>query len=171
MHYGNIKTYDIADGTGVRVSLFVSGCRNHCKNCFNPETWDFAYGREFTEETMQEILKALDHTYIAGFSLLGGEPFEQENQETLVDVLRRIKTAFPKKNIWCYTGYLLDVDLQPGGRKYTEFTEEMLSYIDILVDGRFVEEEKDITLQFRGSRNQRIFRLEDGKAVEKLFES
>ena len=171
MHYGNIKTYDIADGTGVRVSLFVSGCRNHCKNCFNPETWDFAYGREFTEETMQEILKALDHIYIAGFSLLGGEPFEQENQETLVDVLRKIKTAFPKKNIWCYTGYLLDVDLQPGGRKYTEFTEEMLSYIDILVDGRFVEEEKDITLQFRGSRNQRIFRLEDGKAVEKLFES
>ena len=171
MHYGNIKTYDIADGTGVRVSLFVSGCRNHCKNCFNPETWDFAYGREFTEETMQEILKALDHTYIAGFSLLGGEPFEQENQKTLVEVLRRIKTTFPKKDVWCYTGYLLDVDLQPGGRKYTEFTEEMLSYIDILVDGRFIEEEKDITLQFRGSRNQRIFRLENGKAAEKLFES
>ncbi|MBO5461310.1 MAG: anaerobic ribonucleoside-triphosphate reductase activating protein [Ruminococcus sp.] len=171
MYYGNIKTYDIADGTGVRVSLFVSGCRNHCENCFNPETWSFTYGKEFTEETVQEILAALDHTYIAGFSLLGGEPFEPENQEVLVELLARIKETFPKKDIWCYTGYLLDEDLSAGGRKHTPVTDEMLSYIDVLVDGRFIEAQKDITLKFRGSRNQRIFRLVDGKPTERLFES
>ena len=171
MYYGNIKTYDIADGTGVRVSLFVSGCRNHCENCFNPETWSFTYGKEFTEETVQEILAALDHTYIAGFSLLGGEPFEPENQEVLGGLLARIKETFPKKDIWCYTGYLLDEDLSKGGRKYTSVTDEMLSYIDVLVDGRFIEAQKDITLKFRGSRNQRIFRLVDGKPTERLFES
>lgn len=171
MYYGNIKTYDIADGIGVRVSLFVSGCRNHCKNCFNPETWSFTYGKEFTEDTVQEILSALDHTYIAGFSLLGGEPFEPENQEVLVGLLAKIKEYYPNKDIWCYTGYLLDQELREGGRKHTAVTDEMLSYIDILVDGRFVEAEKDITLKFRGSRNQRIFHLVNGKPVERLFES
>lgn len=171
MHYGNIKTYDIADGLGVRVSLFVSGCRNRCENCFNPETWSFTYGKEFTEETEEEILKALNPAYIAGFSLLGGEPFEPENQSVLVGLLKRIKETYPKKDIWCYTGYLLDEDLQPEGRKYTKVTEEMLSYIDVLVDGKFIEAEKDITLKFRGSRNQRIFQLENGKAIKRLFES
>lgn len=171
MHYGNIKTYDIADGLGVRVSLFVSGCRNHCENCFNPETWSFSYGKEFTEETEEMILEALKPAYIAGFSLLGGEPFEEENQIVLVGFLKRIKERYPQKDIWCYTGYLLDVDLQPGGRKYTDVTEEMLSYIDILVDGKFIEAEKDITLKFRGSRNQRIFQMENGRAVKKIFGS
>lgn len=171
MYYGNIKTYDIADGLGVRVSLFVSGCRNHCENCFNPETWSFTYGKEFTKETEEEIIRALKPTYITGFSLLGGEPFEPENQRDLVHFLKKLKETYPQKDIWCYTGYLLDQDLAQGGRKYTEVTEEMLSYIDILVDGRFVEAEKDITLKFRGSRNQRIFQLEKGKPVKRLFES
>lgn len=171
MHYGNIKTYDIADGLGVRVSLFVSGCRNHCKNCFNPETWNFSYGKEFTKETEEEILKALKPVYIAGFSLLGGEPFEEENQEVLADLLKKIKNTYPQKDIWCYTGYLLDEDLIEGGKKYTEFTDVMLSYIDVLVDGKFIDEQKDITLKFRGSKNQRIFQLENGKAVKRLFES
>lgn len=171
MYYGNIKTYDIADGLGVRVSLFVSGCRNHCENCFNPETWRFTYGKEFTKETEEEIIRALKPTYITGFSLLGGEPFEPENQRELVHFLKKLKETYPQKDIWCYTGYLLDQDLAQGGRKYTEVTEEMLSYIDILVDGRFVEAEKDITLKFRGSRNQRIFQLENGKPVKRLFES
>lgn len=171
MYYGNIKTYDIADGLGVRVSLFVSGCRNHCENCFNPETWSFTYGKEFTKETEEEIIKELKPMYITGFSLLGGEPFEPENQKELVHFLKRLKEIYPQKDIWCYTGYLLDQDLAVGGSKYTEVTDEMLSYIDILVDGRFIEAQKDITLKFRGSRNQRIFQLEGGKPVKRLFES
>ena len=159
MNYGNIKNYDIADGIGVRVSLFVSGCRHHCKGCFNPETWDFNYGTPYTGETEKEILEALAPSYIQGFSLLGGEPFEPENQAVLVGLLRKIRETYPQKDVWCYTGYLYDVDLIPGGKVFTDVTEEMLSYIDILVDGEFIEAEKDITLKFRGSRNQRIIEL------------
>lgn len=161
MNYGNIKKYDIADGPGVRVSLFVSGCRHHCKGCFNAETWDFHYGEPYTEETEAEILEALAPYYIQGFTLLGGEPFEPENQEVLYSLVKKVRESFPEKDIWCYTGYLYDVDLVPGGKAFTKFTEEMLSYIDVLVDGEFVEEKKDISLQFRGSSNQRI--LEIGK--------
>lgn len=159
MHYGNIKECDIADGPGVRVSLFVSGCRHHCKGCFNPETWDFEYGELYTEETQEKILKLLAPGYIRGFTLLGGEPFEPENQRELVKLLRRIKEEYPGKDIWCYSGYLYDADLAEGGSVYTEVTEEMLSYIDVLVDGEFVEELKDVTLVFRGSSNQRIIEL------------
>ena len=159
MHYGMIKTYDIADGPGVRVSLFVSGCRHHCKGCFNSETWDFDYGQPFTEETVMEILDALSKPYISGFTLLGGEPFEPENQFVLVELLRRIRETYPEMDIWCYTGFVHDVDLVEGGRAYTEVTDEMLGYIDTLVDGPFVESEKDITLRFRGSRNQRVIQL------------
>lgn len=159
MHYGNIKECDIADGPGVRVSLFVSGCRHHCKGCFNPETWDFEYGELYTEETQEKILKLLAPGYIRGFTLLGGEPFEPENQRELVKLLRRIKEEYPGKDIWCYSGYLYDSDLAEGGSVHTEVTEEMLFYIDVLVDGEFVEELKDVTLVFRGSSNQRIIEL------------
>ena len=159
MHYGNIKECDIADGPGVRVSLFVSGCRHHCKGCFNPETWDFEYGELYTEETQEKILKLLAPGYIKGFTLLGGEPFEPENQRELVKLLKRIKEEYPGKDVWCYSGYLYDADLAEGSSVYTEVTEEMLSYIDVLVDGEFVEELKDVSLAFRGSSNQRIIGL------------
>ena len=159
MYYGNIKECDIADGPGVRVTLFVSGCRNCCKGCFNSETWDFHYGQPFTEETKDWILKLLEPDHIQGFTLLGGEPFEPENQREAVKLLRAVRERYPKKDIWCYSGYLYDVDMVKGGKVYTEVTEEMLSYIDVLVDGRFIEEEKDLSLPFRGSRNQRILKL------------
>ena len=163
MNYGNIKSYDIADGTGVRVSLFVSGCRHHCKGCFNAPTWDFNYGKPFTRETQDKILDLLAPSYIEGFSLLGGEPFEPENQPVLAELLEEIRRTFPDKSIWCYSGYLLDKDMQPGGAVYTEDTKEMLRQIDVLVDGEFVEAKKDLTLIFRGSSNQRIMCLKDGE--------
>lgn len=163
MNYGEIKKYDIADGPGVRVTLFVSGCRHHCKGCFNAETWDFHYGNPYTEKTEKEILDALNHPYIAGLTLLGGEPFEPENQRELVKLLKKVREMYPKKNIWSYSGYVYDKDLILGGRAYTEVTDEMLSYIDVLVDGPFVEDLKDITLQFRGSSNQRILNLREMK--------
>lgn len=172
MNYANIKEYDIADGPGVRVSLFVSGCRHHCRGCFNPETWDFAYGKPYTKAVEERIIDLLKPSYIQGFTLLGGEPFEPENQTALVGLLRRVKECFPKKDVWCYTGYLYDVDLQEGGKVYTEVTDEMLSYIDVLVDGEFIEEEKDISLRFRGSRNQRILELGgQSKMQEDTYES
>ena len=151
MYYGNIKKYDIADGPGVRVSLFVSGCRHHCKGCFNAETWDFSYGKPFTEKTQEELLAALAPVYIAGLTVLGGEPFEPENQPVVAGLLKRVREKYPKKDVWCYTGYLYDVDLIPGGKVYTDATDEMLSYIDVLVDGEFIEAQKDVSLKFRGS--------------------
>ena len=160
MNYANIKKYDIADGPGVRVSLFVSGCRHHCKGCFNSEAWEFEYGRPYTAETEAEILEALKPGYIAGLTLLGGETFEPENQVELVTLLRKVRETYPEKSIWSYTGYVYDKDLVPGGRAYTDVTDEMLSYLDVLVDGPFVEELKDITLQFRGSSNQRIIKMD-----------
>lgn len=145
MNYGTIKNYDIANGTGVRVSLFVSGCRHHCKGCFNSETWDFNYGNPYTKEVEAEILEALKPAYIQGFSLLGGEPFEPENQKELAGLLQKIKESYPEKNVWCYTGYLYDVDLIPGGKVYTEYTDKMLACIDTLVDGEFIEALKKIS--------------------------
>lgn len=170
MYYGNIKTYDIADGPGVRVSLFVSGCRHHCKGCFNAETWDFSFGQPYTRETEDAIIEALAPDYIQGLSVLGGEPFEPENQPEVLALLKRVKATYPKKDIWCYTGYTFDKDLQKGGAVYTNATEEMLSYIDVLVDGEYVEAQKDITLLFRGSRNQRLICLQDGKDVGRYGE-
>ena len=167
MYYGTLKKNDIAHGTGIRVSLFVSGCRHYCKGCFNSEAWDFQYGSPYTEAVEQEILEALAPHYVRGFSLLGGEPFEPENQQELVGLLRMIKKTYPEKDVWCYTGYLIDVDLIPGGKVYTDVTEEMLSYIDVLVDGEFVEAEKDLTLKFRGSRNQRILVKCSGEWLER----
>lgn len=168
MNYGELKKVDSANGPGVRVTLFVSGCRNHCPGCFNRDTWDFGYGKPFTEDTQQEILEALEPGYIAGFTVLGGEPFEEENQPEVAALLQKIRELYPQKNIWCYTGYTLDKDLVPGGRKYTEVTDRLLSCIDVLVDGRFIEEQKDLTLKFRGSRNQRLLKLKNGKAEGEL---
>lgn len=169
MYYGEIKKCDIANGEGVRVSLFVSGCTHHCPGCFNEQTWDFKYGKEYTPETEEEILKALAPNYINGLSLLGGEPFEPQNQEVLVGLLRKVKERYPQKNIWCYSGYLFDRELLQESRARCEYTDEMLSMLDILVDGRFVESKKDITLLFRGSSNQRIIdmkkSLETGEIV------
>ena len=156
MYYGEIKKCDIANGEGVRVSLFVSGCRHHCPGCFNQDTWDFSYGKAFTEETEKQILELLRPDYIDGLSLLGGEPFEPENQEVLTGLLRKVKELYPEKTVWCYSGYLFDKELLKPSRARCSYTDEMLSRIDVLVDGRFVEALKDIRLVFRGSANQRI---------------
>lgn len=156
MNYANIKFYDIANGPGVRVSLFVSGCRNHCKNCFNPETWDFAYGKEFTAETEKSIVKGLEPDYIKGFTLLGGDPFEPENARTLAPFLERLRKKYPDKSFWCFTGYDYEADLLTGKKGDIDTVMRILRCLDVLVDGRFAEDLKDINLLFRGSSNQRI---------------
>ncbi len=157
MYYGELKKCDIANGIGVRVTLFVSGCTNHCPGCFQQQTWDFHYGKPFTDETKEEIFAELDKSYVDGLTLLGGEPFEPENQRALLPLLREMRQRYPGKTVWCFTGFRLDDELlRQGSHPRCEATDEMLSYIDILVDGRFREELKDISLQFRGSRNQRI---------------
>ncbi len=156
MHYGNIKNYDIADGEGVRVTLFCSGCTNRCEGCFQPETWDFCYGKEYTKETEDQLIQMLTNPNIQGLTLLGGDPFEPSNQRTLITLLRRVKQELPTKDVWAYTGFVYEQDLLEGQRKYTEVTDEMLSYIDVLVDGPFVIDQKDISLYFRGSTNQRV---------------
>ena len=157
MNYATIKNNDIANGPGVRVSLFVSGCTHRCPGCFNEVAWDFDYGEPFTQETIEYILNLLKPDYIQGLTLLGGEPFEPANQPTLAELLRKVKDRYPAKTVWCFTGFRLGEELlQEGSYPRTEHTDDMLSHIDILVDGRFRQEEKDISLQFRGSRNQRI---------------
>lgn len=161
MYYGNIKKLDIANGEGIRVSLFVSGCLNHCKHCFNKQTWDFCYGQKYTIDTENEILKALANEHVAGLTLLGGEPFELANQRELVHLVKKVKASFPNKNIWAFTGYIYDQDLVVNGRRYCEVTDELLDNIDILIDGPFIEELKDLSLKFRGSANQRILNLSD----------
>ncbi|MBO4708829.1 MAG: anaerobic ribonucleoside-triphosphate reductase activating protein [Kiritimatiellae bacterium] len=160
MNYASIRTCDIANGEGVRVSLFVSGCTHHCKGCFNEEAWDFAYGKPFTREVEDGLLAALAPSHIAGLTILGGEPMEPENQRALVPFLRRVRDRFGlSKTIWIYTGCILEKELKAESRWRTEVTDEILAMTDVLVDGRFVEELKDISLQFRGSSNQRIINL------------
>lgn len=160
MKYANIKYYDISNGLGVRTSLFVSGCTHRCKGCFNEMTWDFNYGNIFTEETIEEILKSIKPKYISGLTLLGGEPMELPNQRALLPLLKQFKERFPQKDIWCYTGYTYESDLlNPEGRAHCEVTDEFLSYVDILVDGEFTQDQYDISLKFRGSRNQRILQI------------
>ncbi|MCI9041670.1 anaerobic ribonucleoside-triphosphate reductase activating protein [Dubosiella newyorkensis] len=168
MNYGTIKKYDIANGLGVRTTLFVSGCTNHCPGCFQKETWDFDYGKPYTEKTEQDILDSLDHEYIDGLTLLGGEPFEFSNQEALIRLLRKVKERFPTKSIWCYTGFVLDQDLLLGGKRHGPYTEEMLSYLNVLVDGPFQEERKNIMLKFRGSENQRIIDVPASLAKQEI---
>lgn len=156
MHYSTIKDCDIANGIGVRITLFVSGCTNHCKNCFQPQTWDFDFGEPFTEETEEKLLQMLKPDYINGLTLLGGEPMEPQNQRALVPFLKRVREAYPNKNVWCFTGFTYEILKTDGSHPRCEVTDEMLSLIDVLVDGRYVDELKDLTLQFRGSSNQRL---------------
>ena len=156
MYYGNIKNYDIANGAGVRVTLFVSGCTNHCKGCFQPETWDFNYGRPFTDETEEELLNMLKPAYIRGLTVLGGEPFEPDNQRVLLPFIRRVRKMYPGKDIWMFSGFTYEEFKTEGSHPRCECTDELLTLTDILIDGRFVEEKKNISLQFRGSENQRI---------------
>ena len=156
MNYAAIKNCDIANGPGVRVSLFVSGCTHRCKGCFNEVAWDFNYGQPFTQDTIDEILKMLSPDYVKGITLLGGEPFEPENQPAILDLLRKIKSQYPDKSVWAFSGYLFDKDILSGRLGPWEITKEYLSYVDVLVDGPFVESKKDLSLRFRGSSNQRI---------------
>lgn len=156
MKYGEIKNNDIANGEGVRVSLFVSGCTHHCEGCFNPMTWDFNYGEDFTDITIDSIIDLLSPSYIKGLTLLGGEPMEPDNQRALLPLVKKVKAQYPDKTIWCYSGYLFDKELLSDSRARCEVTDELLSYIDVLVDGEFVLAKKNIALQFRGSENQRL---------------
>ena len=155
MHYAAIKNCDIANGPGVRVSLFVSGCTHHCKGCFNAVAWDFAYGQPFTQETIGELLELLKPSYIKGLTLLGGEPFEPQNQGPIVELLRQVKQRYPEKSIWAFSGYLFE-KITSGTLGPWDTTREYLGYLDVLVDGPFVEEKKNLSLRFRGSENQRI---------------
>lgn len=161
MNYALIKNLDVANGPGLRVSLFVSGCNHHCKGCFNPETWDFHYGQPFTEDTIQNILQLLGHPYTAGLSLLGGEPLEQVNQKGLLPLVRKVKEVYPQKNIWCYTGFDFEKDVLGKMVKDWPETKELLTYVDVVVDGKFVEEQKNLNLRFRGSSNQRVIMVKD----------
>ena len=161
MYYGNLKKCDIANGIGVRVTLFVSGCTNHCPDCFQPQTWDFNYGREFTDAAKAEIFAELDKPFINGLTVLGGEPFEPKNQRELLPLLREIREKYPHKTIWCFTGFRLEDELlREGPHPRCDVTDRLLPGIDVLVDGRFVAAEKDISLQFRGSRNQRVIDMD-----------
>ena len=168
MNYGAIKKCDIANGVGVRTVLFVSGCTHHCKGCFQPETWNFDYGERYTKETEEEIIESLRPDYVDGITLLGGEPFEPENQRELVKLLRRIKKELPQKTVWSFSGFTYE-ELTGDSRAVCEVTNEMLSMLDVLVDGEFVEAKRNISLRFRGSENQRLIDMnktrKEGKIV------
>lgn len=168
MNIANIKFYDIANGPGVRVSLFVSGCRNHCKNCFNPETWDFAYGEPFTPETEEKIIEGLKPDYIKGFTLLGGDPFEPENAQALAPFLERLRERYPHKSFWCYTGYDLEAELLTGKKGDIDTVMRILKCLDVLVDGRFVEDLKNLDLRFRGSTNQHVILVQPTLSRDEL---
>ena len=168
MNYATIKWYDISNGPGVRVSLYVSGCRNHCKNCFNPETWDFNYGEPFTEEIENKIIEGLKPDYIKGFTLLGGDPFEPENQKVLAPFLEKLRKNYPNKSFWAFTGYDYERDLLSGKLGDIGTEKRIFGCLDVLVDGRFVEELKDLNLRFRGSSNQRIILLKPSLKEDKI---
>ena len=155
MNYAEIKTFDVANGPGIRVSLFVSGCNHRCPGCFNEIAWDFNYGKPFTQDTIDSIIESLKPDYIQGLTLLGGEPFEYSNQKGLLPLVRQVREVLPQKDIWCFTGFLFDKDIIENMCKKWKETNELLSYIDVLVDGRFVEELKNLNLKFKGSENQR----------------
>lgn len=173
MNYADIKTVDIQDGTGIRVSIYVSGCHFHCKGCHNKEAWDFNYGKKFDETTINYIINAMDHEYISGLSILGGEPMELANQQALVGLVKKVKEIYPQKTIWCYTGYKFKEDLLEKMYKEYSYTRELLNNIDIIVDGEFIEEKKLVDLKFRGSTNQKKIdvkaSLKTGRIVELKF--
>lgn len=169
MYIGEIITADCANGTGIRLSVFVSGCTNHCKGCFQPQTWDFEYGQPYTAEIEKFIISELSKSYYDGITILGGEPFEKSNQTEIVKLIRKIKCELPEKNIWIYTGFTYEKDLVFGGGRYIECTDEILDNTDILVDGRFIEELKNITLNFRGSENQRIIDMRKTRNQGKII--
>lgn len=168
MHIGEIITADCANGTGIRVSVFVSGCTNHCKGCFQPQTWDFVYGQPYTPEIEDFILEELSKSYYDGITILGGEPFEPSNQRVIVKLLRRVKKELPERDIWMFTGFTYDKDLIPGGCRYIGCTDEILDMADILVDGRFILEQRNIMLKFRGSENQRIIDMKQTRKTGKV---
>ena len=168
MNYGEIKNCDIADGPGVRVTLFVSGCTNHCEGCFQPQTWDFDFGKPFTRATEDELMALLAPGYINGLTLLGGEPMEPSNQRALLPFVRRVRQAYPGKTVWCYSGFTLEELLRDGSHPRCEATDQLLALIDVLVDGKFVLAQKDISLRFRGSRNQRIIDLPETLKTGKI---
>lgn len=171
MNYATIKWYDIANGEGVRISLFVSGCTHHCKNCFNEVAWDFSYGEVFDENVQNKILQELSSSYISGLSLLGGEPLEPQNQESLLDFIQKVRTAYPEKNIWCYTGFQLNEKTGELLEKHKNCpnTRELISCFDVLVDGAYIEELKDIRLKFRGSSNQRVIDVQKTLKEKKII--
>ena len=168
MYYGEIKNCDIANGEGVRVTLFVSGCTNRCKGCFQPQTWAFDYGKPFTAGTEAELLAMLAPDYINGLTLLGGEPFEPENQRALLPFLRRVREQYPRKTIWAFTGFAYEALLTGGSQPRCEATDELLSLLDVLVDGPFVEPLHDISLRFRGSSNQRLIDLNETRRTGRI---
>ena len=169
MNYATIKSRDIANGPGVRVSLFVSGCTHRCPGCFNEEAWDFNFGQPFTQEVIDRILEDLSPSFVKGLTLLGGEPFDPRNQPSIVELLRQVKAKYPEKSVWAFSGYLFDRDILPGKLGDPAITREYLSYLDVLVDGPFVQAKKNLTLRFRGSENQRLIdvpaSLESGTVV------
>ena len=167
MNYGSIKFCDIANGIGIRTVLFVSGCTHRCKGCFQPETWDFSYGQPYTSETEREILASLAPSYIHGLTLLGGEPMEPDNQRALLPLLRRLKADYPTKTVWCYSGYTYE-ELTGQSRARCEVTDELLGYVDVLVDGEFVLEKRNISLRFRGSENQRLIDMNETRRAGRL---
>lgn len=164
MNYAAIKDFDVANGPGVRVSLFVSGCNHHCKNCFNREAWDFDYGEPFTAKEIDHIIDALAPDYIKGFSILGGEPMEYENQKGILPLVKKVKAIYPDKSIWCYTGFDFEKDIKCDMMTRWSETRELVSYFDIMVDGKFVEELKNLKLRFKGSSNQRIINVQKSLA-------
>jgi anaerobic ribonucleoside-triphosphate reductase activating protein len=169
MKYANIKYYDVANGPGVRTSLFVSGCTHRCEGCFNEIAWDFNYGDEFNASIIDVILDSVKEDHIAGITLLGGEPMEKENQAELIKLLRQFKKLYPEKTVWCYTGYTYEEDFIQGARAYTEVTKEFLKLTDVLVDGKFIISLMDIRLKFRGSSNQRIIDMNETRKNDRII--
>ena len=171
MNYSELKLFDVANGPGIRVTLYVSGCTHHCNGCFNTVTWDFNAGKPFDEAVMDKIIDAMKASYIAGLTILGGEPFEYVNQEGLLPLLKKVKETYPEKDVWCFTGYLFDKDIIDAMAKESPYTSELLKYIDVIVDGPFIEEQRNLMLKFKGSENQRTIdvqkSLETGYVIER----